>query len=178
MKESREKIFERVVENIKDKKYKNWLLENKSIFITRPRTQKKAYLDALCNDSLKSGLEGIEIFKGDIWYANLDPKGSGKIRPVVIWQNNLLNKALTLGIYHSIIILPISSRLYDGIYRYRIETRDNLPKNSEVVCQAIGLISSNRIMTERGVLTKLLPHEINNITKILEHIMNDDFSDL
>jgi len=170
MKESREKIFEKVIESIDDTEYKNWLLKNKAIFITRPKTQKKAYIEALNENPLKSGLEGVEIHKGDIWYSNLNPSGSGKIRPVVIWQNDLLNRAVTLGIYHNIIVMPLSSRLYGGAYRYRIEARDNLPKTSEIVCNAIGLIGSNRILAKRQLITKLNSKEIKDITQILKDI--------
>ncbi len=174
MKKSRQEQFFQAIEKVQDKEYKNWLLKNKSIFITRPKTQKKAYLEALNDESLKSNLEGVAIFKGEIWFANLNPNGAGKIRPVLIWQNNLLNRAVTLGIYHSLIVLPLSSRLYGGIYRYKIEKRDNLPKTSEVVCQAIGLISANRIIKEKGVLTKLTKEEISHINNILMHIFDDE----
>ena len=167
MKETRERIFQEALEKVEDEAYRAWLVENKAIFITRPRTQKKAYLEALEEDSPESGLEGVEIRKGEIWYADLDPGGSGKIRPVVIWQNDLLNRAVTLGIYHSIIVLPVSSRLYGGVYRYRIEAREKMPKTSEIVCNAIGLVGSNRIMANRGVLTTLTFEEEREIKKIV-----------
>ncbi len=171
MKETRERIFREALEKVEDKAYRAWLIANKAIFVTRPRTQKKAYLEALADDSIASGLEGVEIKKGEIRYADLDPEGSGKIRPVVIWQNDLLNRAVTLGIYHSLIVLPVSSRLYGGIYRYRIEARDAMPKTSEVVCNAIGLVASSRIMVNRGVMTKLTRKETTDITRILLDIM-------
>ncbi len=172
MKESREARFNAIVAQEKDPLYKEWLLENREIFITRPRTQKKAWLEALeMTDSSEEGLEGVEIHKGEIYFADLDPHAKGKIRPVVIWQNDKLNRAVTLGIYHNIIVMPLSSRLYGGAYRYRIETRDNLPKTSEIVCNAIGLVGSNRLMPKRGLLTKLRLHEPDAVTEILKEIM-------
>ncbi len=172
MKSTREARFWEAVEAERDPVYKAWLLENKEVFITRPRTQKKAWLEALeteCN--CEAGLEGVEIHKGEIYFADLDPKAKGKIRPVLIFQNDKLNRAVTLGIYHSIIVLPLSSRLYGGAYRFRIEARDNLPKTSEVVCNAIGLVGSNRLIPERGLLTKLSSDEEGKIQKILQEIM-------
>jgi len=53
----------------------------------------------------------------------------------------------------------------------RIEARENLPKTSEIVCNAIGLVGSNRIMPKRGLLTKLRDHEIAAVTEILKEIM-------
>ncbi len=179
MKASREAAFLAAVEQEKDPDYRAWLLANRAIFVTRPRTQKKAWLEALeemdegAYDSTDEGLEGVEIHKGEIWFADLDPHAKGKVRPVVIWQNDYLNRAVTLGIYHQIIVMPLSSRLYGGAYRYRIEARDNLPKTSEIVCNAIGLVGSNRLMPKRGLLTKLRPHETESVTKILREITGE-----
>lgn len=172
MKESREARFFEAVAREQDPAYRAWLLANRAIFVTRPRTQKKAWLEALeSEDSTAEGLEGVEIHKGEIYFADLDPSARGKIRPVLIWQNDRLNRAVTLGIYHSLIVMPLSSRLYGGSYRFRIEARDALPKTSEVVCNAIGLVGSNRLMPKRGLLTRLRCHERTVITTILEDIM-------
>ncbi len=172
MKESREQLFLEAVGKEEDPLYKAWLIENKEIFITRPRTQKKAYLEALepQEDETLEGLEGVEIHKGEIYFANLDPHAKGKIRPVLIWQNDKLNRAIKLGIYHSVIVMPLSSRLYGGVYRYRIEAREQLPKTSEVVCNAIGLVGSNRLLPKRGLLTRLHEEEETAISQILSDI--------
>ena len=182
MKASREAAFLAAVEREQDSDYKAWLLANRAIFVTRPRTQKKAWLEALKEmeegvfDSTEEGLEGVEIHKGGIWFADLDPHAKGKVRPVLIWQNDYLNRAVTLGIYHQIIVMPLSSRLYGGAYRYRIEARDNLPKTSEIVCNAIGLVGSNRLMPKRGLLTKLREDETKSVTEILREITGDPSS--
>jgi mRNA-degrading endonuclease toxin of MazEF toxin-antitoxin module len=168
MKLTREQRFWEAVERERDEAYKAWLIANKPIFVTRPRTQKKAWLDALAfEDSTLEGLEGVTIKKGEIYYADLDPAAKGKVRPVLIWQNDKLNRAVALGIYHQIIVMPLSSRLYGGLYRFRIEAREKLPKTSEVVCNAIGLVGSNRLMPKRGMLTKVTDDEAEAITRIL-----------
>ncbi len=168
MKPTREQRFLEAVEAEHDPVYKAWLIANKPIFVTRPRTQKKAWLQALeIEDTNEEGLEGVKIHKGEIYFADLDPAARGKVRPVLIWQNDKLNRAVTLGIYHQIIVMPLSSRLYGGAYRYRIEARDNLPKTSEVVCNAIGLVGSNRLLPRRGVLTRLDRDEMEAISRIV-----------
>ena len=76
--------------------------------------------------------------KGEIYLAKLNPKKGnevGKIRPVLIYQTNILN-----GCEHpTTIILPISTVLIDDAYplRYRITKRDNLEKTSDVLCDQI-----------------------------------------
>jgi mRNA-degrading endonuclease toxin of MazEF toxin-antitoxin module len=56
----------------------------------------------------------------------------GKIRPVLIYQTNILNECK----HPTTIILPISTVLIDDTYplRYRITKRDNLEKTSDVLC--------------------------------------------
>jgi mRNA interferase MazF len=67
--------------------------------------------------------------KGEIYLVKLNPKRGnevGKIRPVLVYQTNLLNDCKHL----TTIILPISTILIDDTcpLRYRLEERDNLKK--------------------------------------------------
>ncbi len=60
--------------------------------------------------------------KGDIYLANLNPqkgKDIGKLRPVLVFQTNLLNEVEHL----TTIILPLSTYLIDESYplRFRIK---------------------------------------------------------
>ncbi len=69
----------------------------------------------------------MRLKKGDIYLANLNPqKGNeiGKLRPVLVYQTNLLNEVGHL----TTIILPLSTYLIDDSYplRFRIKKRDNL----------------------------------------------------
>ena len=73
--------------------------------------------------------------RGDIHLAKLYPnKGHevGKTRPVLILQTDMLN-----DINHTTtIILPLTTVLVENSQplRYRINSRDNLQKTSEILC--------------------------------------------
>ena len=72
------------------------------------------------------------IERGEIYLANL-----AKTRPVLIFQNDLLNRTITDSFYKDVTIIPLSTKLLSGSYRYAIDPRDNLEKKSEIICNAI-----------------------------------------
>ena len=109
--------------------------------------------------------------KGEIYLANLNPKKGnevGKLRPVVIYQTDLLNDIEHL----TTIILPISSYLIDDAFplRFRINKRDGLEKNSDIVLDQIRTIDNKRIIP--NLLTKLTPKEMEMINKQISIILD------
>ena len=102
--------------------------------------------------------------KGEVYLAKLNPKKGnkvGKIRPVLIYQTNLLNDCE----HPTTIILPISTILIDDAYplRYRISKRDNLEKNSDILCDQIRALDNQRIIP--NLLTTLTYKEVLEIDK-------------
>jgi len=79
------------------------------------------------------------VCRGDIWLVNLNPTKKnnemGKVRPVVVYQNDELNDSD----YLTTIILPLSTLLIDDVepIRMRIEKRDDLEKDSDIVITQI-----------------------------------------
>ncbi len=109
--------------------------------------------------------------KGDIYLAKLNPKRGnevGKIRPVLIYQTNLLNDCK----HPTTIILPISTILINEAYplRYRINKRDKLEKDSDILCDQIRALDNTRIIPD--LLTKLSDKEILEIDKQVKIILD------
>ena len=109
--------------------------------------------------------------KGEVYLAKLNPKKGnevGKIRPVLIYQTNILNKCK----HPTTIILPISTFLIDDAYplRYRITKRDRLKKTSDVLCDQIRALDNQRIL--EGLLTKLSYKEMLEIDKQVKIVLN------
>jgi len=109
--------------------------------------------------------------KGEIYLAKLNPKKGnevGKIRPVLIYQTNILNDCE----HPTTIILPISTVLIDGAYplRYRIAQRDKLEKTSDVLCDQIRALDNQRIL--EGILTQLTDKEILEIDKQVKIVLD------
>ena len=109
--------------------------------------------------------------KGEVYLAKLNPKKGnevGKIRPVLIYQTNILNDCE----HPTTIILPISTVLIDGAYplRYRIAKRDKLEKTSDVLCDQIRALDNQRIL--EGTLTQLTDKEILEIDKQVKIVLD------
>jgi mRNA interferase MazF len=102
------------------------------------------------------------VSRGEIWLVNLNPikknNEMGKIRPVIIYQNNELNHSD----YPTTIILPLSTSLVDDTepIRFRIKKRDNLKEDSDIVISQIRAIDNDRFIKKLGHLT------INELVKI------------
>jgi mRNA interferase MazF len=95
------------------------------------------------------------VSRGEIWLVNLNPikknNEMGKIRPVVIYQNNELNQSD----YPTTIILPLSTSLVDDAepIRFRIKKRDELKEDSDIVISQIRAIDNSRFIKKLGSLT-------------------------
>ena len=109
--------------------------------------------------------------KGEIYLARLNPKKGnevGKIRPILIYQTNLLNDCE----HPTTIILPISTVLIDDTYplRYRIDKRDKLEKDSDILCDQIRALDNSRIIP--NLLTNLNYREMLEIDKQIKIVLD------
>ena len=114
------------------------------------------------------------IRKGEIYLANLGDRKKfdiGKIRPVVVFQNNFLNMMLEDTNFKDVIVLPLSSQIRTNDFSFFIKQRDNLKKDSTILCNAIKMIDSARLMTDKGMLTKLNDDEILDLENILYNLL-------
>ncbi|WOE69186.1 type II toxin-antitoxin system PemK/MazF family toxin [Hydrogenimonas thermophila] len=91
--------------------------------------------------------------RGDIVIVNLNPKKGhevGKIRSSVIISNNDENEILD-----TVILMPLSTDLLDDMepYRMRIEKRDELKQDSDILINQIRTLSKQRIGKKVASLT-------------------------
>lgn len=110
----------------------------------------------------------MSIKKGEIYLANLgDAKCAdiGKIRPVLIFQNQSLNKMISDNLYSDVVIIPLSSQIKKSDFTFVIKQRNKLIKDSTILCNAIKMIDAKRIMKDKGILTILSDDEIKQIEK-------------
>jgi mRNA interferase MazF len=108
----------------------------------------------------------MELNRGDIVIVNLYPKKGdevGKIRPAVIISGDDENSILD-----TVILMPLSTDLIDDMtpYRMRIEKRDNLKQDSDILINQIRTLSKVRITDKIAKLTSNEYIElINNLCK-------------
>jgi mRNA interferase MazF len=108
--------------------------------------------------------------RGEVWVANLNPnKGveAGKIRPVVILQENRLTDA---GL-PTVVTLPLTTQLRKGLepLRVRVTARDRLGKDCYVVTEQIRAIDRARL--GEGPLTKLTAEEMKKLERIVRGVV-------
>jgi len=114
----------------------------------------------------------MTAYRGEIWLANLNPSKRaneiGKTRPVLIFQNDELNKSE----YATIIIIPLTTSLIDDAepLRYHIRKRDKLEKNSDLLIAHIRSIDKNRLIQKIATLSN---NEMSYIKKLLDEVLLD-----
>jgi len=103
-----------------------------------------------------------KLNKGEIWLANLNPaKGTepGKTRAVLILQDQSL-----LDVMHpSTLIVPLTTKLIQDTYplRVRINAKDKLEKNSDLLIDQIRAIDNKRFA--QGPLTILTNTQLESV---------------
>lgn len=95
----------------------------------------------------------MKIKQFDIWLANLNPsKGteSGKIRPVVVVQTDLLNET-----HLSTLVCPITTNVKSEIDLLRVHLKKSqLNQLSDVLVDQIRAVDNKRLIEKIGSLTK------------------------
>ena len=113
----------------------------------------------------------MTAYRGEIWLANLNPMKKsnevGKIRPVLIIQNDYLNKNT---LYPNTIIIPLSTYLIDNSepLRIRITKRDKLEFDSDLLVAQIRSIDNSRLIEKLAYLTE---KELRKVIKFLNEII-------
>ena len=113
------------------------------------------------------------IKKGEIYLANLGDRKHldiGKIRPVLVFQNDLLNRMLEDTTFKDVVVLPLSSKIRENDFAYFLKAKDRLEKDSVVLCNAIKMIDASRLMTEEKALLTLSQEQIIDIENILYNL--------
>ena len=95
----------------------------------------------------------MDFKRGDIVTVNFNPKKGhevGKIRPAVVISDEDANSVLD-----TLILFPLSTDLLDDMepYRMRIQARDKLKQDSDILINQIRTLSKQRIGEKIAKLT-------------------------
>ncbi|MBE0515602.1 type II toxin-antitoxin system PemK/MazF family toxin [Sulfurimonas sp.] len=110
------------------------------------------------------------VSRGDIWLVNLNPikkkNEMGKVRPVVVYQNDELNH----GDYPTTIVIPLSTHLvYEAEpLRMRVDKRDKLKEDSDIVITQIRSIDNDRFIEKLSTLTN---NEMQKVKELFDEII-------
>jgi len=109
------------------------------------------------------------VCRGEIWLVNLNPlkktNEMGKIRPVLVYQNDELNHSD----YPSTIVIPLSISLVEDAepIRMRINKREKLEQDSDIVITQIRAIDNDRLIEKLATLTN---EEMQKVKELFEEI--------
>ncbi|WP_323592434.1 type II toxin-antitoxin system PemK/MazF family toxin [Aliarcobacter butzleri] len=110
------------------------------------------------------------VSKGEIWLANLNPSKKsnemGKVRPVLVYQNDELNHSD----YPTTIIIPLSTYLVDDAepIRMRINKKEKLKEDSDLVITHIRAIDNNRFIEKLATLNNV---QMQKIKELFEEVI-------
>jgi mRNA interferase MazF len=108
----------------------------------------------------------MEIKQFDIWLADLNPaRGTetGKTRPVVIVQTDLLNNE-----HPSTIVCPVTTNIQPNIELLRVHLKKGqLDKQSDVLVDQVRAIDNRRLLKRIGQLTKEQQKQLRENLKIV-----------
>ena len=110
----------------------------------------------------------MKIKQFDIWIADLEPqRGSetGKVRPVLIVQTDLLNK-----IHPSTLICPITTNVQKESEILRVNIKpgiSNLKENSDIMIDQIRAIDNRRFIKKIGELPTTIRNKVKEKIKFI-----------
>ena len=110
----------------------------------------------------------MKIKQFDIWIADLEPQRgteTGKVRPVLIVQTNLLNNE-----HPSTIVCPITTNVEKDCEILRVHIKKgiaNLKVESDIMIDQIRAIDNRRLLSKIGELTKDLQVKVKDNIKIV-----------
>ena len=87
----------------------------------------------------------------------------GKVRPAVVLQNDIFNALLFTKKYKSVLVVPLSTLDEETEYKIAIKARDRLKKDSFIVASWICSVDLDRIMVDKGLITKLTMDELQKL---------------
>lgn len=112
----------------------------------------------------------MKIKQFEIWIADLDPKigtETGKIRPVVIVQTNLLN-----SVHPSTIICPITTNVQPDADILRVHLKKGMAKlkeNCDILVDQVRAIDNKRLQKRIGYLPAEIEDKLKeNLSIILD----------
>ena len=100
----------------------------------------------------------MSVGRGEIWLANLDPtRGSGQdaadvgTRPVLIFQNDAINKATT-----TVLVVPLTKDVRRAKSQFCVEILEGeggLTSDSVALCHQLRVLDKTRLMRKLGAIS-------------------------
>lgn len=111
--------------------------------------------------------------RGEIYLVNFGKKYNsefGKVRPALIVQNDIANRNIDRVEFKGVTVIPLSTNIFGGDLRVKIEQKDELEKPSEICINELCTLDGSRINLEK-LLTSLTSEELAQVNmKLTKHL--------
>lgn len=110
----------------------------------------------------------MKVKQFEIWIADLEPQRgteTGKVRPVLVIQTNLLN-----NVHPSVIVCPVTTRVEKESEILRVHLKKgtaNLKDESDIIIDQIRAIDKRRLLNKVGELPKELQKVVKENIKLV-----------
>ena len=94
----------------------------------------------------------------------------GKIRPAMVLQSNYVNDNLDVAPFKSVLVIPLTTDIKGGRFRLKIEAREKLEKESELIINWMCTIDLKRIVSVEP-LTTVTYSELTELKTKLDFFM-------
>ena len=115
----------------------------------------------------------MNIKRGEIYlvdFGNKYQSEAGKIRPAMVLQTNYVNDNLDVAPFKSVLLIPLTTDLKGGRFRFKIEAREKLEKESELIVNWMCTVDLNRFLDHKP-LTILSQTELTQLKQKLDFFM-------
>jgi len=115
----------------------------------------------------------MNIRRGEIYLVDFGRKyhsEPGKIRPAMVLQSDYVNSNLDIAPFKSVLVIPLTTDIRGGRFRFKIAAREKLEKESELLINWMCTIDIKRFVDSRP-LTMLSKKELAELKTKLDFFM-------
>ena len=115
----------------------------------------------------------IDVKRGEIYLVDFGKKYQsepGKIRPAMVLQSNYVNNNLDIAPFKSVLVIPLTTDLKGGRFRFSIKAREKLEKESELIVNWMCTVDLKRFIDPKP-LTILSQTELTQLKQKLDFFM-------
>jgi len=115
----------------------------------------------------------VNIKRGEIYLVDFGKKYQselGKIRPAMILQSDYVNDNLDVAPFKSVLVIPLTTDIKGGRFRFEVSAREKLEKKSELIINWMCTVDLKRVVSE-DILTILSQEELSELRKKLDFFL-------
>ena len=115
----------------------------------------------------------VTIKRGEIYLVDFGVKYQselGKVRPALVLQSDYVNDNLDVAPFKSVLVIPLTTDIKGGRFRYKVSARDQLKKESELIINWMCTVDLKRFK-DREPLSSLDAQELKTLRQKMDFFM-------